>query len=215
VDLTGSVVSVKAGDITARPGPNPVESYREEYPAWILPEHQGRLAPGKYTTARHQVIHGQRYTAVIIDGLPGDYATINANDIESIDVLKDASATAVYGSAGANGVIIITTKSGKAGKMNIDFNSYYGYNGWSVTPKMVTATIICKPNGMPTVMYMMRLTVNGQQPARSGNRRQTMPQFSAPKDMPFTSKINLLTGPKFYCKKIPARKTIVSRFGRI
>src|ERR1043165_4503722 len=74
----------------------------------------------------------------IINGLPGDYATLNPYDIESIEVLKDASSTAVYGSAGSNGVIIITTKSGKAGKLNIDFNTYYGYNGWSITPKMLT-----------------------------------------------------------------------------
>src|SRR5690606_28838937 len=46
--------------------------------------------------------------------------------------------TAVYGSAGSNGVIIITTKSGRSGKMTIDVNAYYGYNGWSVTPKMRT-----------------------------------------------------------------------------
>jgi TonB-linked SusC/RagA family outer membrane protein len=74
----------------------------------------------------------------IINGLPGDYATLNPYDIESIEVLKDASSTAVYGSAGSNGVIIITTKSGKAGKLNVDFNTYYGYNGWSITPKMRT-----------------------------------------------------------------------------
>src|SRR5690606_22835776 len=74
----------------------------------------------------------------IINGLPGDYATLNPYDIETIDVLKDAASTAVYGAAGANGVIIITTKAGKAGKLNIDFNSYYGYNGWSVVPEALT-----------------------------------------------------------------------------
>jgi TonB-linked SusC/RagA family outer membrane protein len=138
-DLTGSVVSVKAGDITARPGPNPVESLQGRVPGLDITRTSGQAGAG----VNIQLRGTRSFTAsgtplFIIDGLPGDYATINANDIESIDVLKDASATAVYGSAGANGVIIITTKSGKAGKMNIDFNSYYGYNGWSVTPKMVT-----------------------------------------------------------------------------
>lgn len=138
-DLTGAVVSVKPEEITARPGPNPMESL------------QGRVAGLDITRASGQPgaelkiqLRGNRsFTAsgtplFIINGLPGDYATLNPYDIESIEVLKDASSTAVYGSAGSNGVIIITTKSGKAGKLNIDFNTYYGYNGWSVTPKMRT-----------------------------------------------------------------------------
>lgn len=60
----------------------------------------------------------------IIDGMPGDYATLNPNDIESIEVLKDASSTAVYGSSGANGVVIITTKGGKEGKLTANFNAF-------------------------------------------------------------------------------------------
>src|SRR4029077_5660430 len=53
-------------------------------------------------------------------------ASLNPNDIESIDVLKDASATAIYGSRGANGVIIITTKKGKYGEAKINYDAYYG-----------------------------------------------------------------------------------------
>ena len=52
----------------------------------------------------------------IIDGIQGSYNQVNPADIESIEVLKDASSTAIYGSAGANGVVIITTKQGKTGK---------------------------------------------------------------------------------------------------
>ncbi|MEG1585929.1 MAG: SusC/RagA family TonB-linked outer membrane protein, partial [Bacteroidales bacterium] len=72
----------------------------------------------------------------IIDGMPGDYATLNPNDIESIEVLKDASSTAVYGAAGANGVVIVTTKNGSVGKANVSLNVFGGFNGWSKTPKM-------------------------------------------------------------------------------
>ena len=72
----------------------------------------------------------------IIDGMPGDYATLNPNDIESIEVLKDASSTAVYGAEGANGVIIITTKKGNEGKMSVNVNVSGGYNGWSTLPEM-------------------------------------------------------------------------------
>ena len=77
---------------------------------------------------------------IVVDGIPimqnaGDrvgaaqdnpMSSINANDIESIDILKDASATAIYGSRGANGVIIISTKKGKKGKVQVDYNGYYG-----------------------------------------------------------------------------------------
>ncbi|MBW4889948.1 TonB-dependent receptor [Mucilaginibacter sp. HMF5004] len=138
-DLTGSVVSVKSEDITARPGPNPIESLQGRVPGLDITRTSGQAGAGVNIQLRGtRSFKADGTPLFIINGLPGDYATINANDIESIDVLKDASATAVYGSAGANGVIIITTKSGKSGKMNIDFNSYYGFNGWSVLPKMLT-----------------------------------------------------------------------------
>ncbi|MBO9617521.1 MAG: TonB-dependent receptor [Niabella sp.] len=136
-DLTGAVVSIKSADITARPGPNPMESLQGRVAGLDITRSSGQAGAG----VNMQLRGNRSFTAsgtplFIIDGLPGDYATLNPYDIESIDILKDASSTAVYGSAGSNGVIIITTKKGKAGKINIDFNSYYGYNGWSVTPKM-------------------------------------------------------------------------------
>ncbi|MFN8353422.1 MAG: TonB-dependent receptor [Spirosomataceae bacterium] len=65
-------------------------------------------------------------------------ATLNPNDIETIDVLKDAAATAIYGAQGANGVVVITTKKGKSGKTQFSFNSYYGYNEVIRVPKLLT-----------------------------------------------------------------------------
>ncbi len=78
----------------------------------------------------------------VIDGFPGagDLNSINPNDIESIDVLKDASATAIYGSRGANGVVIITTKKGKAGQTSINFETYQGMQNVSKTYEMMNAT---------------------------------------------------------------------------
>ena len=136
-DLTGAVVSIKSAEITARPGPNPMESLQGRVAGLDITRSSGQ--PGAPVTMQ---LRGTRsFTAsgnplFIINGLPGDYATLNPYDIESIEVLKDASSTAIYGSAGSNGVILITTKSGKAGKLTIDFNTYYGYNGFSITPKM-------------------------------------------------------------------------------
>jgi TonB-linked SusC/RagA family outer membrane protein len=76
---------------------------------------------------------------VVLDGIiyNGSIADINVNDIEYVDILKDASAAAVYGSRSANGVVIITTKKGKSGKPKISANAYYGVQGYTPTPMKV------------------------------------------------------------------------------
>lgn len=77
----------------------------------------------------------------VIDGIPGvDISMVAPDDIESIDVLRDASATAIYGSKAANGVIIITTKSGQEGKTNVSYNAYVAFDKVSKTLDMASAT---------------------------------------------------------------------------
>ena len=88
----------------------------------------------------------------VIDGIPGvDISMVAPDDIESIDVLRDASATAIYGSKAANGVIIITTKSGKEGRINVSYNGYVAFDKISKTLDMATADDIrgyVKANGL-------------------------------------------------------------------
>ena len=72
---------------------------------------------------------------ILVDGIERPLDQLNVEDIESFSVLKDASATAIYGSRGANGVVLITTKHGEAGKVNINFKSEYGYNTPSRLPE--------------------------------------------------------------------------------
>lgn len=74
---------------------------------------------------------------VLVDGFERPFNEINIEDIQSFSVLKDASATAIYGSRGANGVVLITTRKGKAGKVNIDGKVEYGYLTRTRTPKFV------------------------------------------------------------------------------
>ncbi len=136
-DLTGAVVTVKSDDITLNPGANPMQALQGKVAGLDITKESGQAG----SSVKMQLRGTRSFTAkgdptFIIDGMPGDYATLNPNDIESIEVLKDASSTAVYGAAGANGVIIITTKSGKEGKTAVDFNAYLGINGWSTTPKV-------------------------------------------------------------------------------
>ena len=138
-DLTGAVSSVKGQDITLRPGSNPMESLQGKVAGLDITRTSGEPGAGVNMQLRgNRSITASGTPLFLIDGLPGDYATLNPNDFESIEVLKDASSTAVYGAAGSNGVIIITTKKGKTGKLNINFDTYYGYNGWSIIPQMRT-----------------------------------------------------------------------------
>lgn len=143
-DLTGSVASVKSGDITLNPGSNPMQALQGKVAGLDITSASGKAGSGVNIQLR-----GTRTLQVddnlntkggspqfIIDGMPGDYSTLNPNDIESIEVLKDASSTAIYGSDGANGVVIITTKKAKEGKPVINFDARLGVNGWAKTPKM-------------------------------------------------------------------------------
>ena len=77
---------------------------------------------------------------VVVDGIMGaDLNSINPSDIQSIDVLKDASSTAVYGARGANGVIIVTTKKGSTGKANVTYNGYYGIRTKAHMPEFMNS----------------------------------------------------------------------------
>lgn len=136
-DLTGAVTSIKNEDIALNPGTNPMQALQGKVAGLDIMKSSGQAGAG----VSMQLRGTRSFTAsgdptFIIDGMPGDYSTLNPNDIESIEVLKDASSTAVYGSSGANGVIIITTKGAKADKTAVNFNAFAGFNGWSAVPEM-------------------------------------------------------------------------------
>lgn len=112
-DLTGAVSSVKSDVITLTPTANPMDALQGRVAGLDISRTSGAPGAGVDIQLRgNRSFNASGNPLFIIDGMPGDYSTINPNDIESIEVLKDASSTAVYGSSGANGVIIITTKKG-------------------------------------------------------------------------------------------------------
>ena len=76
---------------------------------------------------------------ILVDGIPGSMNEINPNDIESISVLKDASSAAIYGARSANGVILITTKKGREGKLNVSYNGYYGVSKATEFPDLAAS----------------------------------------------------------------------------
>ena len=146
-DLTGAIASVKSDDITLTPTTNPMQALQGKVSGLDITKESGQAGSGVNIQLRgnrslpqknDKGVYEYKTTPplFIIDGMPGDYATLNPNDIESIEVLKDASSTAIYGSSGANGVILITTKGGHEGKLSVNFNAYYGINSWSETPEV-------------------------------------------------------------------------------
>lgn len=129
-DLTGSVASIKSEDINAYPATNLMQSLAGRATGVHISQNTG--APGAPLSVRIRgtnSVQGDNEPLYVVDGFPysGNPTLLNNADIESIEILKDASATAIYGSRGANGVVLITTKSGKAGQTTVDYDGYYGW----------------------------------------------------------------------------------------
>ncbi len=128
-DLTGSVATISADAITAIPVANPTEAIAGKMSGVQVTTTEGspdadvkiRVRGGGSITQSNDPLY-------IVDGFPVEsISDIPASDIEDISILKDASSTAIYGSRGANGVILVTTKSGKEGKVNVSYNAYYTF----------------------------------------------------------------------------------------
>ncbi len=128
-DLTGSVASVRSEDFLKGVTTNALQLLQGK--ASGVSVNQSNSEPGGAITIRVRgagSINSSNSVLVVIDGLPGgDPSTLNPEDIESMEVLKDASAAAIYGTRAANGVVLITTKKGSIGVPIVSFNTYVGY----------------------------------------------------------------------------------------
>ena len=180
-DLTGSISSIKAADIESVKATTADEFMQGRVSGLLLTQTSGQ--PGASTSIRirgSSSINAGNEPLYVIDGFPvdnnsdlvsvGDVAegpnlnalsTLSPSDIKSIDVLKDASATAIYGSRGANGVIIITTKRGVNGKAQINYDTYVSFNEVSNKLKVL--------NGPQFAHYVNEAEYNGGQPRRYTN----------------------------------------------
>ncbi|MBR4269148.1 MAG: TonB-dependent receptor [Prevotella sp.] len=129
-DLTGSVASVKTEDIGKVAGANVLQAIQARVPGVDVQQSSGEAGGKNSINIRGmRSVTASNSPLIIVDGVEyGSTIDIPASDIESMDILKDASSTAIYGTKGANGVIIITTKRGKAGKTNVNFNAYWSFN---------------------------------------------------------------------------------------
>jgi TonB-linked SusC/RagA family outer membrane protein len=140
ISVTNSIASISGDDLTDRPVSNIQQTLQGKLPGVTVLDLGG--SPGRSTTnirvrgittfnTNSSSTSGfdlaKNNSLIIVDGIEQDWSNINPNDIESVSVLKDASSTAIYGSRGTNGVILVTTKRAKSGKVQVDINSYVGW----------------------------------------------------------------------------------------
>ncbi len=125
-DVTGAVAGINQNDIKSRPVANAVEAMQGKVAGVDISSNERPGQVGSITIRGVRSLTASNSPLYVVDGIPlitGGIDYLNPSDIETIDVLKDASATAIYGSRGANGVIIITTKQGKTGKVTLSLNT--------------------------------------------------------------------------------------------
>lgn len=155
IETTGSIASVKADQLTQMPVANVAQGLQSRVSGIQVNQNSG--SPGGNVSVRIRgtnSINGNSEPLYIVDGIQisnggginevSPLSTINPSDIESVEVLKDASASAIYGARAANGVVIITTKRGKEGMTRIAYESYYGVQKVSKKLDVLNATEFAK-----------------------------------------------------------------------
>lgn len=158
--VTGAVTSVNLRDLQSAPASSSIANALAGNVAGVMAM-QTSGQPGKNISnfwIRGISTFGANEGAyVLVDGFERDINEVNINDIESISVLKDASATAMYGSKGANGVVLISTKHGQVGKININAKGETTYNTRTITPEF--------EDGLTYAKLVNEARVNRNQPA--------------------------------------------------
>ena len=125
--VTGATVQVKGDDIQKLNTTQVLGALQSQSPGVNIQAKSGQPGDGFKITIRGAGTNGDTKPLYIIDGVAGDINNLNPADIERIDVLKDAASCAIYGSADGNGVILVTTKQGGTGKVQVTYDEYIGW----------------------------------------------------------------------------------------
>jgi TonB-linked SusC/RagA family outer membrane protein len=140
IDLTGSVSSISSERIESRPASNLTSLLQGTSPGVTITQSSGRPGQeGHSILIRGVGTMNNAQPMVIVDGVESSMNDVNPQDVESISVLKDASSASIYGSRAANGVILITTKRGEAGTLNVNYNTYIGRDQATRLPDYVSS----------------------------------------------------------------------------
>ncbi len=133
--VTGATVQLKGDEISKLNTNNALQAMQGQTPGVNIISESGKPGADMKVIIRGQGSNTNNKPLYVIDGIPGaDITTVNPSDIESIDVLKDAASAAIYGAQAANGVIIVTTRSGKEGRTQVTFD---GYMGWQTAARKI------------------------------------------------------------------------------
>ena len=138
--VTGATVEVKGEDIAKLNTTQVLGALQSQSPGVSIQANSGQPGDGFKIAIRGAGTNGDTKPLYVIDGVSGgDINNLNPADIERIDVLKDAASCAIYGSAAANGVILVTTKQGKEGSVGVDYDGNIGWSNIYRLPQMLTA----------------------------------------------------------------------------
>ncbi|WP_160711074.1 TonB-dependent receptor [Chitinophaga solisilvae] len=127
-NITGAISQVEGARLKSRPVSNVMAALQGTATGLVVTRSNGQPGREGFNIQVRGVSSGSgSNTPVIVDGVPGSLAVLNPDDIESVSILKDAAAASVYGARGAGGVVLVTTRTGKPGKLSVDFNTLGGY----------------------------------------------------------------------------------------
>ncbi|WP_321425306.1 TonB-dependent receptor [uncultured Bacteroides sp.] len=136
---TGATLQVKGDELAKMNTTSPLQALQGKTPGVTISSTSGQPGSDMKVVIRGLGTVGNSGPLYIIDGIEGDISVLNAADIQSIDVLKDAASAAIYGAQAANGVVLVTTKQGQSGKGQVSFDAYYGVQNVARKAKMLNA----------------------------------------------------------------------------
>ena len=138
--LTGSTIQVKGDELAKLSTTSTLGALQSQSPGVSITQNSGQPGRGYKVNIRGIGTVGDSEPLYVIDGVAGgDINVLNPNDIESVDILKDAASAAIYGARAANGVVLVTTKQGKEGRVIVSYDGYYGGQYIARMPDMVDA----------------------------------------------------------------------------
>lgn len=179
-DMTGAISSVNGDDLAKRTTTNPAEALQGKIAGVNVMKAGGNAGAGIQVKIRGVKTFGDNEPLYIIDGFPGDINAVNPQDIDSMEVLKDGAAAAIYGSVAANGVIIVTTKSGKKGDVKVDFSAYVSFTKIANKFKMLNADEYKQVHGQMYDNWNKHVTLHQNQYDPSGSGQWQNSLLSSP-----------------------------------
>ena len=179
--ITGSTIQVKGDELAKLNTASALAALQSQSPGVTITQNSGQPGRGYKVNIRGIGTIGDSEPLYVIDGVAGgDINALNPNDIESIDILKDAASAAIYGARAANGVVLVTTKQGKEGRTIVSYDGFYGAQYLAKMPDMVNAqeyiqlyNLARRNSGLDEVDFSTKLPAKLYQSVSNGSWKGT------------------------------------------